>query len=103
MIVEGLRRREPAINFQTARQGSVIGLPDPEVLTVAVRENRILVSHDRQTMPAHFVRFIQIQPSPGLLIVEQDLGIGVAIEQLLLIWAASDHEEWQNTIGYIPM
>ncbi len=54
-------------------------------------------------MPAHFARFVQIQPSPGLIIVEQDLGIGVAIEQLLLIWAASDHEEWQNDIGYLPM
>jgi hypothetical protein len=54
-------------------------------------------------MPSHFARFVQIQPSPGLIIVEQDLGIGVAIEQLLLIWAASDHDEWKNDIGYVPM
>ena len=52
-IVLGLLRREPAIDFQTASQGGVIGRPDPEVLSVAARENRILVSHDRGTMPAH--------------------------------------------------
>jgi hypothetical protein len=36
------------------------------------------VSHDRDTMPAHFARFAQTQSSPGLIIVEQDLGIGPA-------------------------
>ena len=64
---------------------------------------RILVSHDRQTMPAEFARFVQTQDSPGLIIVKQQLEIGKAIEDLLLIWAASDPEEWQNSIGYVPI
>jgi hypothetical protein len=102
-IIAGLRRREPAIRFRTAVEGKVVGRPDPEVLAIAAREDRILVSHDRRTMPAHFAHFIQHQASPGLIIVEQDFAIGAAIEQLLLIWAASDHSDWEDTIGYIPM
>jgi predicted nuclease of predicted toxin-antitoxin system len=46
-IVLGLLRREPSIDIHTASQGDVIGRPDPEVLTIAARENRILISHDR--------------------------------------------------------
>ena len=101
-IVLGLLRREPAIDFQTASQGDVISRPDPEVLAIAARENRILISHDRGTMPAHFTRFTATQSSPGLILVSQDIDIGTAIEDLLLIWAASTLEKWRDKIGFIP-
>jgi hypothetical protein len=53
-------------------------------------------------MAAHFVRFIESRSSPGLVIVPQDLDIGSAIEDLLVLWAASP-EEWQNRVGYLPL
>src|SRR5258708_14804722 len=34
-IVTGLRRREPSIDFLSARDGEVVGLPDAEVLRIA--------------------------------------------------------------------
>jgi hypothetical protein len=101
-IVAGLRRREPAVDFQSAREGSVIGRPDPEVLIQAASQGRVLVSHDRQTMPRHFWRFIEKQRSPGLVIISQDLDIGRAIEELLLVWAASEPEEWENAVVFLP-
>ncbi len=60
-IIAGLRRREPAIDFQTVYQGDVIGRPDPDVLLIAARSGRIVVSHDRRTMPAYFARFVETQ------------------------------------------
>jgi len=102
-IVAGLRRREPAIDFQSAGAGGVIGRPDPEVLAEAARSRRVLVSHDRQTMPGHFSRFIELQSSPGLVIVSQDLDIGQAIEELLLVWAASEAEEWEDALIFLPL
>jgi hypothetical protein len=102
-IIAGLLRREPAIDFQTAGAAEVWGLPDPGVLSIAAREGRILVSHDRETMPSHFSRFIKDSPSPGLLIVDQRMGLGDAIEQMLLIWACSDADEWIGRVGYIPL
>ncbi len=102
-IIFGLRRREPTIDFQTAHQGGVLGRPDPEVLAIAARENRILVSHDRKTMAAHFARFTAAQSSPGLIIVSQQTDIGPVIEDLLLIWIASTLEEWRNKLGFIPL
>ena len=102
-IVLGLLRREPTIDFQTASQGGVIGRPDPEVLAIAARENRILISHDRGTMPAHFTRFTATLSSPELILVAQEIDIGTAIEDLLLTWAASSLEEWRDKIGFVPL
>jgi hypothetical protein len=51
-IVVGLRRRELAIDIIDAHEGGVVGAPDPEVLTIAADAGRILISHDRKTMPA---------------------------------------------------
>src|ERR1035438_390061 len=88
-IVLGLLRRESSIDIHTASQGDVIGRPDSEVLAIAARENRILISHERGTMPGHFARFTATQSSPGLILISQDIDIGTAIEEMLLIWAAS--------------
>jgi len=102
-IVAGLRRREPTLDFQTAPQGDVIGRPDPEVLLIAARAGRILVTHDRRSMPGHFARFIETQLSPGLIVVSQEFDVAAAIDDLLLIWAASTSEEWQDKIGFVPI
>jgi hypothetical protein len=80
------------------------GVPDPEVLALAVAQDRILVSHDSQTMPRHFADFLQAgNSSPGVLLVPQRLPVGAAIEELVLIWAASDSDEWRNRILRIPL
>ena len=50
-IVLGLRRREPAVDFEDAHAAGVIGLPDPDVLHKAADLGRILISHDRKTIP----------------------------------------------------
>jgi hypothetical protein len=102
-IVTGVIRREPQIDFQTATQARLFGLPDPSVLSIAARQNRILVTHDRRTMPTHFANFILQQNSPGVFIIRKQLGIRAAIEELILIWAASDHSEWANRIVKLPL
>jgi hypothetical protein len=102
-IVVGLRRREPAVDILSAHDGGVIGVPDPEVLIIAAESARILVSHDRKTMPGYFTRFRETRSSPGVIIVSQDLDVGAAIEDLLLIWAATDAEEWAERIGFVPV
>jgi Domain of unknown function (DUF5615) len=102
-IVAGLKRREAAVDIQDARVGGVIGVRDPEVLAKAAESGRILISHDRKTMVAHFVRFIESRSSPGLIVVPQDLDIGSAIEDLLVVWAGSESEEWLDRVGYLPL
>ena len=103
IIVLATIRREPRIDFPTAEAAGLTGLKDPEVLAVAAREGRVLVSHDQKTMPRHFAEFIPHTPSPGLLLIPQYLPIATAVEDLLLIWFASEAEEWVNRIRYLPL
>ncbi len=52
-IIDGVLRREPAVEFVRAREVGVDGRPDPEVLEYAEAQGFIVVSHDVNTMPAH--------------------------------------------------
>jgi predicted nuclease of predicted toxin-antitoxin system len=68
-IVKAVRRREPAIDFASAREADLAGVGDPELLDRAGRENRVLVSHDRRTMLEHFRAHLAAgKSSPGILI-----------------------------------
>lgn len=66
-IVTGVLRREPTIDFQTAFVGKLEGLKDPEVLALSTQQGRILVSHDRRTMPSEFAEFITSNQSSGVI------------------------------------
>ena len=101
-IVTGVLRREPGVDFQTATEAGLRGLEDAQVLSLAARNERILISHDRKTMPGHFAEFIRTNVSPGVFIVSQKLDLLSAVEDLLLIWGASDSTEWTNLICTIP-
>jgi predicted nuclease of predicted toxin-antitoxin system len=103
-IVRGCRRREPAIDFLSANEANLEGLPDPEVLALAAAADRILVSHDFHSMPRHFGDFLRTRGSSlGLILVPQLMPIGEAIEELLLIWGASDAEEWRDRRQALPL
>jgi Domain of unknown function (DUF5615) len=102
-IIKGLRRREPLVDFQTAEEASLSGKPDYEVLAIATSQNRVLVTHDRKTMPDAFGAFATQRQSSGVLIVPQSLPVVVAIEELLLVWGASEAEDWINMISPVPL
>lgn len=102
-IVTGVLRRVPEIDFQTATEAGLEGLKDENVLGIASRENRILITHDRRTMPKYFAEFLQKQNCAGVLIISKKLEISTAIEELILIWAASEAEEYMNSIRQLPV
>lgn len=103
VILSATVRREPGVDFQTATAAGMEGLQDQDVLRVAAREGRVLVTHDRRTMPGHFLDFIQNETSSGLLIVSQKLAISAAVEDLILIWFATEAEEWKNQSWSLPI
>ncbi len=96
-------RREPAIDFETADAAHLAGLGDRDVLALAAKSGRLLATHDRRTMPRQFAEFIATQQSAGVLIVPQKVPIARAAEELLLIWTASEAEEWINRIIVLPL
>ena len=75
-IVKGCRRHEPALDFMSGNEANLEGVSDPEVLASAAELNRILVTHDRQTMPRHWrVSGESVRPDrPGDRRAPADLG-----------------------------
>jgi hypothetical protein len=61
------------------------------------------VTHDRKTMPKHFAEFIASRSCPGVFIVPKKLPIARVVEDLLLIWAATEAEEWTNVLLSLPL
>jgi hypothetical protein len=103
-ILEGLRSREPAIDILDVKTAGLRRMKDPALLEIAAQQGRIMISHDRETMPAFFrERLDSGKSAPGLFVVpQQPSAIGEIVESLLLVWAASQAEDWQNMIVYLP-
>ncbi len=102
-IVTGVIRRQPKISFQTATQAALEGVKDPEVLALSAKQQRILVTHDRRTMPTEFAEFMVSNQSAGVLIVSRKIALEIVIEELILIWSVSSTEEWINRIAKTPL
>lgn len=72
------------------------------MLELAAREERVLVSHDKRTMPVHFAaRVASGARSPGVLLALPSASVSEVVESLLIIWSSSRPEEWVNQI-YLP-
>lgn len=103
-IIRGLRSREPAIDILDVKTAGLRGTRDAGLLELAAQQDRVLITHDRNTMTRHFRdRLDAGNPTPGVFILpQQSAAIGEIIESLLLVWTASQAEEWRNQIVYLP-
>ena len=105
IIVDATLRREPRVDFQTAQAARLNDLDDQAVLRLAASQSRILVSHDKRTMPRALASFIASGgTSPGvLLVIPQSAPMRGVVEALILIWADERADDWRNLIAKIPL
>lgn len=102
-IISGVRRRIPVVDFQRATDVPLEGVADLDVLAIAAKERRVLVSHDKNTMIAHYREFTALATSPGLILVPQTgFPLARAIEGLVLIWELMEPAELENRICLLP-
>jgi hypothetical protein len=79
-------------------------MTDPEVLALAAENQRVLVSHDVGTMPAHFRALRRSGTrSSGVFLIPESLDVGTAIDELLLIWLASEAVEREDRLEWLPL
>jgi predicted nuclease of predicted toxin-antitoxin system len=100
-IGRGLVRKNPAIDWQSAKGVLADGTPDLEVLQLAAREGRVLVTFDVRTMLDHFLAFTAEQPSPGVLLIPAKLRMGAVIDRLLLFWESWTAEDMANQVRWL--
>jgi hypothetical protein len=103
-IVRGLLRRQPDLDILRLQDAGLAGRSDEEVLAWAASEGRILITHDVTTMKqAAYDRITTGLPMPGVFEVSQDVPIGTAVDEILLLALCSDQDEWQGQVRFLPL
>lgn len=103
-IIRGLLRRVPELNLLTVSGAGLAGSIDPIIISWARSHNRVLLTHDVNTMiDAALDRVRTAEPMPGVVAVPQDLGIGAAISDLFLIVTYVEPQELEGQVWYLPL
>jgi len=104
VILRGLLLRVPNLDVMTAHQAGLSNASDPEVLAWAAEQERILVTHDRRTMPYHAASLIvRAEKVAGIIVVSRQLPVSQVINDLEIIVSCSDMIEWENVIKHLPL
>lgn len=103
-IVRTLQRRRPSIDLVRVQDVGLLGASDPDILDYVARENRVVLTHDENTM-IHFAyeRVRQGLAMPGLVLVSLGVSVNVAADDILLLAECSHQGEWESQVLYLPL
>ena len=103
-IVRGLFLRQPSLDLLRVQDVGLQKEDDPVILKWAATNQRILLTHDRATMPDFaYKRLLQGQQMSGLFVINDRMPIRQAIDELLLLIGCSKQEEWKGIVLYLPL
>lgn len=104
-ILRGLLRANIIdLDFVRVQDTEIYQADDPIVLERAAKDNRILLTHDADTMIGYaYDRVEEGLPMPGVIEVSTDVSIGRIISELLIVLGASDPSELKDRVIYIPL
>ena len=102
-IVRGLFRGNSDLDLIRAQDVGLLGAGDEKILEWAADNARILLTHDKRTMPQHVrARLDSGLPMPGVFIVKTLSSIGQCVNDVQLVAECSEDYEWQDQIIYLP-
>lgn len=103
-IVRGARMRLEGLDFLSVQEAGLSSADDNAVLAWAATEGRLLFTHDVKTMRQFaYDRVARGEPMSGVFEVPVWLGVGAAIEDIVLIATCSDPEEWRDQVHFLPL
>lgn len=100
-----LQRLNPAIDILRVgdQNAPALGTLDPDLLRYLDLAQRLLVTDNRTSMPAHLEdHWATGGHLWGLIWIRPDATIGKFAQELFLIWDASEAEEWIDRLDWIP-
>jgi hypothetical protein len=102
--VAGVDFSETVLEFKANRLGEKLTQSIPEILCWCEDNNFILVTNNRTSMPVHLADHIVVNRHvPGIFILNPNLSIGENIEELIIVALASEDDEYQDRIVYLPL
>src|SRR5262249_31744775 len=103
-LTSALLARVPGLDLVRVQDVGLMHTPDPDILAWAAREGRIVLTHDRNTMTGFArTRINAGQPIPGLFVVDRQTALGRILNDLEVMAAASEMDEWRDQILFIPL
>lgn len=100
-IVDGITRRDPALEFIHVRDVDLAQACDPVVLEWAATRNLVLLTHDGRTVPpCADTRVAAGLPMPGVFLVTDDMPVGQAINELLIAANCLSPDECKDIVRY---
>ena len=103
-ILRGLYRRRPELDVVQVQDVGLNAASDPDILAWAAVEARILLTHDRDTMPYFaYQRARAAQAMPGVFLVSDLMATGQAIDEILLAVDCLTPEECRGFVRFFPL
>ena len=103
-IVRGLLLRQPNLDLLRVQDVGLREVDDSAILAWAANNGRILLTHDRATMPDFaYERLVRGESMVGMFVVNDRMPIRQAIDELLLLVSCSEQREWNNVVLYLPL
>lgn len=103
-VLRGLLRRMPEIDVVRVQDVGLAATPDPTILAWAAVESRVLLTHDRDTVPGFaYDRVRAGQPMPGVFLVCDQMSKGQAIDELLLAIQCYGPDECKDQVHHFPL
>jgi predicted nuclease of predicted toxin-antitoxin system len=103
-ILRGIVRLRPALDLVHVRDIGLASANDPVILERAAAEGRILLTHDRQTIPGFAnARIAAGEAMPGVYLVSKAMSIGEAINEIVLAVDCMSADECKDIVKYFPM
>jgi hypothetical protein len=104
VILRALLLRVQNLDVITAHQAGLSNASDPELLAWAAEQERVVITHDRRTMPYHATsRIARAEKIAGIIIVSRQLPLSRVIDDLEIIVSCSDMIEWENIVKHLPL
>jgi hypothetical protein len=80
------------------------GSADTEILEWCEENNFVLITNNRKSMPGHLKDHVAKERHiPGIIELNPKMNMGETIEELILIWTASEITEYRDLIVYLPI
>ena len=103
-IVRGLFLRQPNLDLLRVQDVGLREVDDPAILAWAASNERILLTHDRATMPDFaYDRLVRGKPMAGIFVVNDRMPIRQVIDELSLLIDCSEQAEWNGVVLYLPL
>lgn len=103
-ILRALRRQIPDLDVVRMQDTPLSGTDDPTLLHFAATEGRIVLTHDVETLVGYaWERVRSGVPMPGVIVALTDRPIGQVIEDLEVLLLASQSEELEAQIRFLPL